>query len=167
MKPHGLLAGLGCCVAVLCIAGCSTVPRQIGSSDAQLTVGQKYVLKRDAILLGRRGLINSIESPDYAFESYQPYRDYDPYYVQPIGVVPAGTVIEVKKIRMFKGDRFDVEGEILSGEYKRQPVSVYGAAKGLTVGSWPPTGKVMMENLCGGIAFDPGQLARNLSQKDE
>ncbi len=167
MKQYGLLASLGCCIAVLSVVGCSTAPRQIGSGDAQLTVGQKYLLKRDAILLTRRGLIDSIESPDYTFESYQPYRDYDPYYVQPIGVLPAGTEIEVKKIRLFKGDHFDVEGEILSGKYKRQPVSVYGAAKGLTIGGWPPTGKVMMENLCGGIAFDPGQLARNLSQKDE
>jgi len=77
MKPHGLLAGLGCCV-VLCIAGCSTVPRQVGSGGAQLTVGQKYVLKRDAILLERRGLIGSIENPDYALEDFTPYRDFDP-----------------------------------------------------------------------------------------
>jgi hypothetical protein len=76
-------------------------------------------------------------------------------------------LLQVKKIRTFNRDHFDVEGEILSGEHKYQSPSAYQVAKGLTVGGWPPTGKVMMENLCGGSAFDPNQLQRNLSQKDD
>jgi hypothetical protein len=63
------------------------------------------------------------------------------------------------------GGRFDVEGEILSGQYKHRSASAYDVAKGLTVGGWPSTGKVMMGNLCGGTVFDPDQLQRKLSEK--
>ncbi len=167
MKPSGSATYVGCFLAALCLVGCSTAPHQVGSGGRQLTVGQQYVLKRDAILLGHRGLIDSIENPDYTFENYKPYNDYDPYDTRPYGVLPAGRVLGVKKIRVFKGGHFDVQGEILSGKYKRQPVSLYDVAKGVTVGGWPPTGKVMMQNLCGGQSFDPGQLALNLSEKFE
>src|SRR5262249_48229941 len=146
MKQYAPLAQLACCIAALCLVGCATTPRQIGSGETHLTVGQKYVLKRDAILLERRGLIESLENPDHTFADYKPYRDYDPYSVRPIAVLPAGTMLAVKKIRMFKGDRFDVEGEILSGKYKGQSANPYDVAKGLAVGGWPPRGKVMMEN---------------------
>jgi len=165
MKLYGLFAQVGFSLALLCLAGCATAPRQIGSVETHLVVGQKYVLKRDAILLERRGLIESLENPDHSFDNYKPYRDYDPHSVRPIAVLPAGTLLQVKKIRTFKGDSFDVEGEILSGKYKYESPSAYDVAKGLTVGGWPPTGKVMMENLCGGSAFDPDQLQRNLSKK--
>ena len=166
MKRYASFIAVASCLAALCLFGCATVPRQIGSAEAHLAVGQKYVLKRDAILLERRGLIESIENPDHSIDDYKPYRDYDPYYIRPIAVLPAGTLLEVKRIRTFKGDHFDVEGEILSGEHKYQAPSAYTVAKGLTLGGWPPTGKVMMENLCGGSAFDPNQLQRNLSEQD-
>jgi hypothetical protein len=165
MKLRGLFQVVGYSVAALCLAGCATAPRKISSVETHLIVGQKYVLKRDAILLERRGLIESLENPAHSFDNYKPYRDYDPYYVRPIAVLPAGTLLQVKKIRAFKGESFDVEGEILSDKYKHQSPSTYDVAKGLTVGGWPPTGKVMMENLCGGSAFDPAQLQRNLSEK--
>jgi hypothetical protein len=167
LKSSSSATYVGCFFAVLCLVGCSTVLHQIGSGDRQVTVGQQYALKRDAILLAHRGLINSVENPDYTFDSYKPYQDYSPYDTRPIAVLPAGTVLKVKKIRMFKGGDFDVQGEILSGKYKRQPVSAYDAAKGFTVGGWPPTGKVMMQNLCGGQSFDPSQLALNLSKMPE
>jgi len=167
VKSYAPFTAVASYLLALCLLGCATAPRQIGSGDTHLAVGQKYVLKRDAILLERRGLIESIENPELSFDDYKPYRDYDPYYVRPISILPAGTLLEVKKIRTFKGDHFDVEGEILSGEHKYQSPSPYAVAKGLTVGGWPPTGKVMMENLCGGMAFDPDQLQRNLSRKDD
>ena len=165
MKPYTLPTYAGWFVAALCLVGCSTNRSQLGSGDSQLVVGKKYVLRRDAILLERRGLIDAIENPEHKLENYKPYKDYDPYYLQPKGVLPAGTVLQVKKLRTFKDDSFEVEGEILSGKYKRQPVGAYAAVKGLTIGGWPPTGKVMMENLCGGRSFDPTQLQRNLSEK--
>jgi hypothetical protein len=167
MKPYTLPTYASWFVATLCLIGCSTTRSKLGSGDSQLVVGKKYVLRRDAILLERRGSIASIENPDYKLENYQPYKNYDPYSIRPRGVLPAGTILQVKRIRKFKNDSFDVEGEILSGEYKRQPVSAYAAAKGVTIGDWPPTGMVMMENLCGGRSFDPTRLPRNLSEKTE
>jgi len=165
MRRSSSATYVGCFLTALWLVGCSTTPHQIGSADCRLTVGQQYFLKRNAILLANRGLIDSIENPNHTFENYKPHRDYDPYYVQPIGVLPAGTVLEVKRIRVFKNSHFDVRGEILSGEYKRQPVRAYDVAKGITIGGWPPTGEVMMQNLCGGQSFDPSQLALNLSEK--
>lgn len=167
MKPSSSATYLGCLLAAICLTGCSTVPHQLGSRDGQLTVGQQYALKREAILLAHRGLIDSIENPNYTLNNYKPYKNYNPYDTQPIAVLPAGTVLVVKKIRVFKSGDLDVQGEILSGEYKRQPVTAYGVAKGFTVGGWPPTGKVTMQNLCGGRSFDPDQLAVNLSAISE
>ena len=142
-------------------------PHQVGSGDQHLTVGQQYGLRREAILLSHRGMINSIENPDYTLDNYKPYKEYSPYDTKPIAVLPAGTVLVVKKICVFKNGDFEVQGEILSGHYKRQPVSAYNAAKGVTVGGWPPTGKVMMQNLCGGRSFDPVQFSANLSRMPE
>lgn len=153
-----------CYLAAICPLGCSTAKHQLGSGTGQLAVGQRYVLRRDAILLRRRGVIDSLENPDYRLNTYKPYKNYDPYDTQPLGVLPAGTVLKVKRIRVFKNGYFDVEGEILSGTFKRQPVSVSDGAKGFTVGGWPPTGRVTMEKLCGNKSFDPAQLARNLSK---
>jgi hypothetical protein len=167
MKLSSSATNFGCFLAALCLAACSTVPHQLGSGDRQLTVGQQYALKREAILLAHRGVIDSIENPDYTLDNYKAYKDYSPYDTQPIAVLPTGTVLVVKKIRVFKSGDFDVQGEILSGRYKRQPVSAYDVAKGFTVGGWPPTGKVMMQNLCGGRSFDPGQLILNLSKIPE
>ena len=167
MKPYNLPTCASWFVAALCLVGCATNRSQLGSGDSQLVVGKKYALRRDAILLERRGSIDAVENPDHQLENYKPYKDYDPYYVHPRGVLPAGTVLQVKRIRTFKDDSFDVQGEILSGKYKRQSVSAYAAAKGVTIGGWPPTGKVMMENLCGGRFFDPTQLQPNLSEQAE
>ncbi len=164
MKPSSSAIYFVCLAAAFYLAGCSTVPHQLGSGDHQLTAGQQYALKREAILLAHRGVIDSIENPDYTWDNYKPYKNYSPYDTQPIGVLPPGTVLIVKKIRVFKSGDFHVEGEILSGKYKRQPVSAYDVAKGFTVGGSPPTGKVSMQNLCGGRSFDPDQLALNLSK---
>src|SRR2546430_1550586 len=151
------------CLALLGLAGCSTASDHIGSGDVQLKVGRKYALQRDAILLANRGYVDSIENPDRNIQDYKPYRDYHPYYTKPRGVLPGGTVIEVEKIRFFKRNQFLVMGEIKTGAYKKQAVTPYTAIKGFTVGGWPPTGKVVMNRLCGGRAFDPQELARNLS----
>ena len=153
------------CLALLGLAGCSTTSDHIGSGDVQLKVGRKYTLQRDAILLANRGYIDSIENPDHNIQDYKPYRDYHPYYTGPRGVLPGGTVIEVEKIRFFKRNQFLVIGEIKTGAYKKQAVTPYTAIKGFTVGGWPPTGKVVMNGLCGGAAFDPHELARNLSER--
>lgn len=117
-------------------------------------------------MLGNRGTIDSIENPDYRIEDYKAYKNYDPYYTAPRGVLPAGTVIEVKEIRVFKGGYYDVEGEILSGKYKRQRLTVYNVAKGFT-SAWPECGRITIEKLCGSPSFDPSQLARNLSKMPE
>jgi hypothetical protein len=111
--------------------------------------------------------MDSIANPDYRIESYKPYEDYDPYWTKPRGVLPAGTVIEVREIRFFKHNQFRVLGEIMTGTYKRQAIGAYDVLKGYTVGGWPPTGEVVMDNLCGGRSFEPGQLGRNLSEKVE
>jgi hypothetical protein len=166
MKLPAPLAIVALCL-VVCLAGCSTTSDHIGSDSLRLKVGQKYVLKRDAILLANRGAVNSIENPDYSLENYKAYKDFDPYWTQPIGVLPTGTVIEVKEIRFFKHGQFRVMGEIMTGKYKRQAVGAYDVVKGYTVGGWPPTGKVVMNSLCGGRSFDPNWLARNLSDNVE
>jgi hypothetical protein len=155
------------CLAIVYLAGCSTASDQIGSDGFGLKVGKQYVLKRDAILLSHRGLADSIENPDYSLADYKAYRDYSPYDTLPIGVLPSGTVIQVKEIRLFRHDNFRVMGEIMTGKYKRQPVDAYDVLKGYTIGGWPPTGEVFMNSLCGGCSFDPSQLARNLSEKVE
>ena len=167
MKLPASLAIVGLCLAMVCLAGCSTTSDHIGSDSLRLKVGQTYVLKRDAILLANRGTVNSIENPDYTLENYKAYKDFDPYWAQPIGVLPTGTVIEVKEIRLFKHDQFRVMGEIRTGKYQRQDVGAYDVVKGYTVGGWPPTGKVLMNSVCGGRSFDPSQLARNLSDNVE
>ena len=161
------LAFAGFYLAVLCLTGCSTTSDHIGSDGLQLKLGQKYELKRDAILLANRGAVDSIENPDYIIESYKAYVDFDPYWTKPRGVLPAGTVLEVREIRFFKHNRFRVMGEIVTGKYKPKAVGAYDVVKGYTVGGWPPTGEVVMNNLCGGHSFDSGQLARNLSEKIE
>ncbi len=153
------------CLALLGLAGCSTVSDHIGSGDVQLKVGGKYALQRDAIVLANRGYINSIENPDRNIQDYTPHKDYDPYYIMPLGVLPGGTVIEVNEIRFYRRNRFLVVGEIKTGEYKKKPVTPYTATKGVILGSWPPTGKVVMNGLCGGRSFDPRELARNLSER--
>jgi hypothetical protein len=155
------------CMVFVCLAGCSTTSDQIGSDQLVLKVGKQYVLKRDAILLARRGLTDSIENPDYNLADFKADRDYSSYDTRPIGVLPSGTVIQVKEIRLFKDDDFRVMGEIVTGNYKRQPVRAYDSLKGYTIGGWPRTGKVVMNRLCGGRTFDHNQLARNLSEKIE
>jgi hypothetical protein len=167
MEQRSLLTYSSLCLAILCFAGCSTTSDHIGTRDLQLKVGQKYELKRDAILLANRGRMDSIESPDYKIETYKPNKDFDPYWTKPIGVLTAGTEIEVKEIYFFKHDRFQVLGEIITGQYKRQAVGAYDTLKVVTVGGWPPTGEVIMDNLCGGITFNPSQLAKNLTEKIE
>ena len=87
------------CLALLGLAGCSTVSDHIGSGHVQLKVGGKYALQKDAIILANRGYINSIENPDRNIQDYTPHKDYDPYYTMPLGVLPGGTVIEVNEIR--------------------------------------------------------------------
>jgi len=147
------------------MAGCSTRSDQFGSGSTVLKVGREYVLKRDAILLGNRGELDSVANPDFTIENFKPYKDFDPYWVKPRGMVPTGTVIAVRKIRLFKHEQFQLIGEIVSGDYKRQPLNAYNVAKGATVGPWPSPGQFVMNNLCGGKTFDAGEVARNISEK--
>jgi len=165
MNTSKISTSVWMCLALLGLAGCSTVSDHIGSGDVQLKVGGKYALQRDAIILANRGYINSIENPDRNIQDYTPHKDYDPYYIMPLGVLPGGTVIEVNEIRFYRRNRFLVVGEIKTGEYKKKPVTPYTATKGVILGSWPPTGKVVMNGLCGGRSFDPRELARNLSER--
>src|SRR5882724_824710 len=105
------------------VAGCSTRSDQIGSRGTVLKVGREYVLKRDAILLGNRGELDSVANPDFTIENFKPYKDFDPYWTGTRGVVPAGTVIAVREIRLFKHEQFRVIGEIMSGDFKYQPLN--------------------------------------------
>ena len=147
------------------VAGCSTRSDQIGSSGTVLKVGRVYVLKRDAILLGNRGELDSVANPDFTIENFKPYKDFDPYWTGTRGVVPAGTVIAVREIRLFKHEQFRVIGEIMSGDFKYQPLNAYNVIKGATAGPWPSDGRFVMNNLCGGKGFNAGEVARNISEK--
>ena len=147
------------------VAGCSTRSGQIGAGCTVLKVGREYVLKRNAILLGNRGEIDSVANPDFTIENFKPYKDFDPYWTETKGVVPAGTVIAVREIRLFKHEQFRVIGEIMDGDFKRQPLNAYKVVKGATVGPWPSTGQFMMNNLCGGKGFDASEVTRNISEK--
>jgi hypothetical protein len=127
----GMNLSLRCVSAVLCLliallftTGCSTTSNHIGSDRIQLNTGSKYLLQRDAILLANRGAIDSIENPDYKIEDYKPYQHYNPYYTKPIGVLRAGTILQVREIKTSKNGQFRAVGEILSGEYKRKKLGV-------------------------------------------
>ncbi len=154
-------------VVLLGVVGCSTAVKRIGQDDVQLAVGKKYTLQRPAILLARRGAIDSVENPDRVIESYRPHQDYDPYDTKPLGVLSAGTLIEVKELRLFRDGEFLVTGEIVSGPYKRQVSNAYGELKRMTVGGRPQTGEITMNHLCGGRVFVPKEFARNLAQQVE
>jgi hypothetical protein len=122
-----LSACISACFALVGLVGCSTTSDHIGAGDIQLKVGRKYTLRREAIIVANRGLINSIENPDHRIRDYKPYEDYDPYYTMPLGVLPEGTVIEVKQIRFSRRNDFLVVGEITTGEYKKKSVTPYTA----------------------------------------
>jgi len=154
-------------VALLGAIGCSTTADRIGQGGSQLVVGQNYMLQRPAILLAKRGMIDSIENPDRVIESYEPYQDYHPYDTKPLGVLSVGTLIEVKALRLFRDGEFIVTGEIVSGPYKRQVSNAYGELKRMTVGGRPQTGEVSMNHLCGGRVFVQKEFARNLARAAE
>jgi hypothetical protein len=154
-------------LVLLGVVGCSTTVSRINQGDCQIVTGQKYVLQRQAILLAKRGMIDSIENPDRVIESYKPYQDYNPYDTGPIGVLSVGTLIEVKELRLFRDGEFHVLGEIVSGPYVRQVSNAYGELKRMTVGGRPQTGEVSMNQLCGGRVFVPKEFTRNLAQAGE
>ncbi len=144
------------------VVGCSTTVERVSQGDVQLVVGRKYALQRPAILLAKRGMIDSIENPDRVIENYKPSRDYDPYDTKPMGVLSAGTLIEVRELRQYRDGDFLVTGEIVTGLYKRQVSNSYGELKRMTVGGRPQTGEVSMNHLCGGRTFVPKEFTRNL-----
>ena len=152
---------------MLGFVGCSTTVSHIESNSAQLKVGKKYLLRREAILLANRGLMDSIENPNYSLQNYKPYENYHPYYTKPIGVLSAGTAIEVKDIRFFRRNQLRVIGEIKTGPYVRERLTFWRAIKGLIMGPWPRTGEVVMNNLCGGKSIDDRELTGNLAEQAE
>jgi hypothetical protein len=165
MKTSGIYRFALLIVVLLVFLGCFTTVERISQGDVQLVVGKKYMLQRPAILLARRGMIDSVENPDRVIENYKPYQDYDPYDTRPLGVLSVGTLIEVKELRLFRDGEILVTGEIVSGPYKRQVSNGYGELKRLTVGGRPQTGEVSMNRLCGGRVFVPEEFARNLAQQ--
>ncbi|MBI3852390.1 MAG: hypothetical protein HY298_19205 [Verrucomicrobia bacterium] len=154
-------------MVMLAFVGCSTSVSHVGSNDAHLTIGKRYLLQREAILLANRGLMDSVENPNYNLQNYKPYEDYHPYYIQPIGVLPKGTLIEVKEIRLYRRNQFLVIGEIKTGPYVRERLSVWRIIKGVIIGPWPRTGKVIMNKLCGGESIDYREIKRNLAEQVE
>jgi hypothetical protein len=151
------------CIVMACLAGCSTPVDQLGIGPHQLKIGQKYSLRREAILLRNRGQLNSIENPNRKIESYAKFSGYESYYSTPIDVLPVGTIIQIKKIRLADHDQFFVMGEIMTGKHAAEPWGVLVTAKAI-LGMWPKDGRVSVNWLCGGRVFAPQELARNLSE---
>ena len=144
---------------LLSVGGCSTTSDRIGGGELSLQVGKRYALRREALIVANRGLIDSIENPDYTMQTYPRY----PYRTNPLGVLPRGTIIEVRKIELLSHNRFEATGEAMTGEFKRQ-LTAYNVTKGVTVGPWPRTGIVLINELCGGSCFDARECVRNLTE---
>ncbi len=165
MGSKYLFLSVSFCLAMLGLTGCATITttNQIGVNGAELRTDKKYFLQKEAILLAHRGWLDSIEKPDYKLHDYRPYEHFDPYYTKPRGTLPVGTVIKVKEIRLFKDSTFQIIGEIMTGEYAREELTFWRGLKGFVVGPRPRTGKVVINNLCGGKTFDHLATEQNLT----